>query len=182
MVSGWSCGDSRLGVTRARAARGEQPGGVWARGARSEERQEGRGAGLAAPQPQPPTPPDAPQTRDPRRGGARRPPRPAPPPQPPGPSGRAGGTRAQPGMLGGGQDGASGRPRSQPRAGTELAGGGGRASGQPAPAGPEPGAPLRAGTVAPALSSPSGLLPTSRGVAPGNGAYRRRRETHLPRT
>lgn len=75
-----------------------------------------------------------------------------------------------------------GRVTLQPRAGTELAEGGGRASAQPAPAGPKPGAPLRAGTVAPALRSPSGLLPTSRGVAPGNSAYGRRRETHLPRT
>lgn len=75
-----------------------------------------------------------------------------------------------------------GRVTLQPRVGTELAEGGGRASAQPAPAGPKPGAPLRAETVAPALRSPSGLLPTSRGVAPGNSAYGRRRETHLPRT
>lgn len=45
-----------------------------------------------------------------------------------------------------------------------------------------PGAPMRAGSVAPVLGLPSLLFPPSPGVAPGNSACRRRRETHLPRT
>lgn len=145
--------------------------------------------GGRCPRPPPPQPPRAP-----RRGGAPRAPatagsaRAAAAPSASGVPGVLGGrgrlSRAQAGRLGRGQT--DGRVAPQPGASRRR-----KSPGRsPATGGtpPHPGHPAAGWGGCPRFalarlpSSSSPHTTTSLGVAPGNSAYRRRRETHLPRT